>query len=691
DESVGSPPSRVILFGDIPTVIPSISMVAPETSTTALVILSAAPVIETTIVGSPNGLCGLVPYLVSDSDSPDEMDSPEYITPLPTTSPLLYTDSSDGPPSQDPYAIIIAHWRYKVITRSSSPSDFPIAPVTASPGTRQRKAILQVRLLSTRRLPWRRVLHRSSDHRLSSSSLPTDSSPVHSSDLDAPDQTHSGSSTRVISPRLGYPSPTTSELSLGDSSERPLHPSSHSAGPSRKRCRYKDSYSSETSMEEDTKIDTTETKDGRELDIIDRDDVRDYIKVDPRDDREEFEASAGDTVVLGIDSGSVRMVDEEIVKPVRGDSSSSFGTRCYKRKKYRSLPILASQSPMELYMMNRQHERMILESVENGPLTWPLIEENGVTRPKKYHELSDTEAIQADCDVKETNIILQGLPPEIYALVSNHKYGSPYQSQQYSHNQSSTPLLVTYPPNDFQSSVHHNVYSPPSSIPQVKYAPLVNQQPKFSQPNSGLIVLVFQKGDDPIDAINHMMSFLTVVVTFWYPTTRRHTSLAAGTSRTYTPGASRNNYGKQRTVICYNCIGEGHMSKQCNKPKRKQDDSWFKDKVLLVQAQANGQILHEEKLAFLVDPGIAEAQPTQTAMPCSKQSNIVNHSETEITSDSNIIPYSQYVSESQQTVVQNFNSPAQEDALILYVIEQLKTQVVNYTKINLDNKSVNDT
>nr|GFA06928.1 hypothetical protein [Tanacetum cinerariifolium] len=64
---------------------------------------------------------------------------------------------------------------------------------------------------------------------------------------------------------------------------------------------------------------------------------------------------------------------------------------------------------------------MILESIENGPLIWPSIEENRVTRPKKYFELSASEAIQADCDVKATNIIRQGLPPEIYALVSNHK------------------------------------------------------------------------------------------------------------------------------------------------------------------------------------------------------------------------------------------------------------------------------
>ncbi|GKA24090.1 integrase, catalytic region, zinc finger, CCHC-type containing protein [Tanacetum coccineum] len=336
---------------------------------------------------------------------------------------------------------------------------------------------------------------------------------------------------------------------------------------------------------------------------------------------------------------------------------------------------------------------------------------------KEYTELTPTEAIQADCDIKVINIILKGLPTEIYAL-----------SQQYSTHQSSTPISVTYPSNDFQSSIHHNIYSSSSSIPQLKYPPQINQQSEFSQQNSGLIVLVFQKGDDPIDAINHMMSFLTAVVTSRYPSTNnqlrnssnprqqatindgrvtlqpiqgRQTSFAAGTKRTYTPGASGSNSEKQRTVICYNCKGEGHLSKQCAKPKRKQDDLWFTDKVLLVQAQANGQILHEEELAFLADPGIAEGQAIQTAithnaayqvddldaydsdcdelnttkvalmanlshygsdslaevhnhdnmndnminqvvqvMPSSEQSNVVNHSETEITSDSNIFPYS---------------------------------------------------
>ncbi|GKE95176.1 hypothetical protein Tco_1580031 [Tanacetum coccineum] len=44
-----------------------------------------------------------------------------------------------------------------------------------------------------------------------------------------------------------------------------------------------------------------------------------------------------------------------------------------------------------------------------------------------------------------------------------------------------------------------------------------------------------------------------------------------------------------------------------------------------------------------------------------------------------------------EAAIQNSNSSAQQDALILSVIDQLKTQVVNYTKINLENKSVNDT
>ncbi|GKC59800.1 hypothetical protein Tco_1087398 [Tanacetum coccineum] len=215
NESVGSPPSWVILFGDIPTVIPSSFVVAPETSTIAPVISSAASVVETTLVASPTGLCGLVPYSGSDSDSPDEMSSPEHISPLPAISPFLCTDYSeapdsfDGPPSQDPY---VTHWRSRVTAHPSSSSEFPIAPVTSPLRICRRSAIpkeaipfgqpyrihlngprklLTVRKrvgsLPTHRLACRHASPRSLDHRSSSSSSSLDSSPVHSSGLDASD------------------------------------------------------------------------------------------------------------------------------------------------------------------------------------------------------------------------------------------------------------------------------------------------------------------------------------------------------------------------------------------------------------------------------------------------------------------------------------------------------------------------
>nr|GEW25321.1 reverse transcriptase domain-containing protein [Tanacetum cinerariifolium] len=347
--------------------------VRAKTSAIALVISSAAPVVEMTIVASPTGLCGLVPYSDSDSDSPDEMASP-YTTIL---GPLCY------------YRCLLEEQAILIRPGEAIPLGRPYRTRPNGPW-RVMTARKRVGPLPAHRLAWRRVSPRSSDHRPSSSSLPTDSSLVHSSGLDAAGQAHSRSSTQVVSPGLGYRSVRAPRHS--DSSERPLHTSSHSVGLSRKRCRsltnsvpssapvigllapthadllpsckrFRDSYSPETSMEEDTKIDTIKTKDGRELDIIDRDDVRYNIEADPRDDREKFEASAVDTVVLGIDSRSVPMVDEEVIEPAGGDSSSSSRTRDGTvtsirddrddlRRKLRMLESF-TERPLEAYEVNR--------------------------------------------------------------------------------------------------------------------------------------------------------------------------------------------------------------------------------------------------------------------------------------------------------------------------------------------------
>nr|GFB86844.1 hypothetical protein [Tanacetum cinerariifolium] len=252
---------------------------------------------------------------------------------------------------------------------------------------------------------------------------------------------------------------------------------------------------------------------------------------------------------------------------------------------------------------------MILESVEQGPLIWPMVEVEGVTRPKKYSKLSAAEAIQADCDIKATNIILQGLPPEVYALVSTHKIAKElweriqmlmqgtsltkqerecklydafdkfaYQKgetlrdfylrfslllndmnmynmklEQFQKGETlrdfclrfslllndmninmkleqfqvNTKFLNTLPSewSKFVTDVKlvrdlhtTNVDQLHAFLGQHEYhaneVRLMNERnmDQQSSPEAGLVVPVFQKGDDPIDAISQMMSFLTSVV-----------------------------------------------------------------------------------------------------------------------------------------------------------------------------------
>ncbi|GKB77259.1 hypothetical protein Tco_0944154 [Tanacetum coccineum] len=153
----------------------------------------------------------------------------------------------------------------------------------------------------------------------------------------------------------------------------------------------------------------------------------------------------------------------------------------------------------------------------------------------------------------------------------------------------------------------------------------------------------------------------------------------------------------------------------------------FQQKLLLVQAQENGQILEEEQLAFLADPGIPDGQATHITIPqnaafqtkdldaydsdcddlssakavlmanlSSFDSNVLSKphiDETpnnEITSDSNIIPYSQYLLESQSVGIQNMNSSTQHDLLVMSLVEQMHNTAADLDKQNQENSLENE-
>ncbi|GJY13738.1 hypothetical protein Tco_0383047 [Tanacetum coccineum] len=104
------------------------------------------------------------------------------------------------------------------------------------------------------------------------------------------------------------------------------------------------------------------------------------------------------------------------------------------------------KSRMELYMQNREHGRMILES-----------------------------KIQADCDMKATNIILKGLPADIYSLkADNDRTSTKSNGRAFQVN---TKFLNSLPPEWIES----------------------------------FAVLVFSPRDDPIACLNKAMAFLTTV------------------------------------------------------------------------------------------------------------------------------------------------------------------------------------
>nr|GEV76169.1 hypothetical protein [Tanacetum cinerariifolium] len=162
------------------------------------------------------------------------------------------------------------------------------------------------------------------------------------------------------------------------------------------------------------------------------------------------------------------------------------------------------KSQTELYMLNRQHGRMILESIEHGPFLWPTVEEDEVTRLRKYSEFTHKVAKEL---WERIQMLMQGT-----SLTKQERECKLYHEfDKFAYQKGETLrdfyLRFSLLLNDM------NMYDMKLEQFQMEYALIVHQQSELSSPKTGLVVLVFQKGDDPIDAINHMMSFLTSVVT----------------------------------------------------------------------------------------------------------------------------------------------------------------------------------
>ncbi|GJU79306.1 hypothetical protein Tco_1276376 [Tanacetum coccineum] len=136
------------------------------------------------------------------------------------------------------------------------------------------------------------------------------------------------------------------------------------------------------------------------------------------------------------------------------------------------------------------------------------------------------------------------------------------------------------------------------------------------------------------------------------------------------------------------------MARQCPKPKRKRDATWFRDKVLLVKAHGSGKVLNEEELEFLADPGVAEGPVIQmviTHNAAYQADDLDAHdSDCDDFSTTKAVLMANLSSYGSDVLSEDTNSSVQQDAMILSVFEQLSNQVTNCNKVNKDNLIANE-
>ncbi|GJX87590.1 hypothetical protein Tco_0339604 [Tanacetum coccineum] len=183
-----------------------------------------------------------------------------------------------------------------------------------------------------------------------------------------------------------------------------------------------------------------------------------------------------------------------------------------------------------------------------------------------------------------------------------------YLSSQLNSNHYCVPSSYLY-----QSRMNHQT----SSVPQIAYqSPQVSTQLMTESPfmDSGFAVPIFSSGDDLIACLNKAMAFLTAVDSSRFPliNNQLRTSSNPRNQATIQDGRVIMQQVQERQGQGYSSTGykSNATSFGGNNASRQ-----ARDKAMLAEAHEVGQILDEEQLAFLTDPGVLDGQPVQTIIP----------------------------------------------------------------------------
>nr|GEX48296.1 RNA-directed DNA polymerase, eukaryota, reverse transcriptase zinc-binding domain protein [Tanacetum cinerariifolium] len=195
------------------------------------------------------------------------------------------------------------------------------------------------------------------------------------------------------------------------------------------------------------------------------------------------------------------------------------------------------QQRIRLYRQDKDNGVNILKSIDEGPYKMGTFRETlakstegtppfGPERPRVYSDLSTEEKDQYNADIRATNILLQGLPKDIFTLINHYTDAK-----------------------DIWDNV--NMLLEGSEL---------TKEDRESQLAAG-----YGEAQNKVGNVNQGQARLC----------------------------------QARTVKCYNCNGTCHIARNYTQPKRPQNSEYFKDKMLLMQAQENRVALDAEQLLCL--------------------------------------------------------------------------------------------
>ncbi|GJX97435.1 hypothetical protein Tco_0353233 [Tanacetum coccineum] len=166
-------------------------------------------------------------------------------------------------------------------------------------------------------------------------------------------------------------------------------------------------------------------------------------------------------------------------------------------------------SRMLLFIKGKEHGKLLVDSVLNGPFQYKTIIEPGnetipaTVRAQTYTDPTYEEKIRESVDIKATNIVLKGLAQDIYNLVNHNEHAKQIWDIVKLLIQEYQPKVVTHSPVVHQQPCQAHAL-------QQSYQASAIQQPSSTELDSGLVVPSFNPSDDLIANLNKLMAFVTI-------------------------------------------------------------------------------------------------------------------------------------------------------------------------------------